>query len=51
MFKYYKDADGNLYGYLADGSQDDLIGDKTPITDEEHKRLVEEKSKNNVLPK
>jgi hypothetical protein len=51
MFKYYKDADGNLYGYLADGSQDDLIGDKTPITNEEHKRLVEEKSKNNPLSK
>ena len=49
MFKYYKDADGNLYGYPVDNSQDDLIGDKTPITNEEHKILVEEKSKTNKI--
>jgi len=33
--KLFKDADNNVYAYEEDGSQDDLIGDKTPITTEE----------------
>lgn len=33
--KYYKDNQGDVYAYEADGSQDELIGDKTPMTDEE----------------
>lgn len=33
--KLFKDTDNNVFAYEADGSQDDLIGDKTPITSEE----------------
>ena len=33
--KYYIDASGAVYAYELDGSQDFLIGDKTPITEEE----------------
>jgi len=33
--KLFKDVDNNIYAYELDGSQDDLIGDKTPITDAE----------------
>jgi len=33
--KYYIDASGSVYAYELDGSQDFLIGDKTPITEEE----------------
>lgn len=29
--KYYIDQNGNVFGYELDGSQDSLIGDKTPI--------------------
>lgn len=29
--KHYIDKDGNIYAYELDGSQDSLIGDKTPI--------------------
>ena len=41
--KHYKDAEGNLYGYLADGSQDHLIGDKTLLSDAEFKSLQQDK--------
>jgi hypothetical protein len=33
--KLYKDEDGNIFAYELDGSQDDLIGDKIPTTQEE----------------
>jgi len=33
--KLYKDNDNDVYAYELDGSQDDLIGDKTAITQEE----------------
>jgi hypothetical protein len=33
--KHYKDSNNVIYAYELDGSQDNLIGDKTPITDEE----------------
>lgn len=33
--KLFKDVDNNIYAYELDGSQDSLIGDKTPITDAE----------------
>ena len=33
--KYYKDNQGTVYAYEADGSQDYLIGDKVAMTDEE----------------
>ena len=33
--KLFKDSDDNIYAYELDGSQDNLIGDKTPITDAE----------------
>jgi len=32
--KYYK-RNNEVFAYEADGSQDELIGDKTPMTDEE----------------
>jgi hypothetical protein len=32
--KYYLDTDGTVYGYELDGSQDHLIGNKTPVTKE-----------------
>jgi hypothetical protein len=40
--KYYLDTDGKIYGYELDGSQDHLIGDKTPITREEVDRILAE---------
>ena len=30
--KFYKDNENNIFAYELDGSQDYLIGDKTPIT-------------------
>lgn len=33
--KYYKDANGTVFAYEEDGSQDDLIGDKIPLADDE----------------
>jgi len=33
--KYYRDASGQIYAYELDGSQDHLIGDKAPVTEEE----------------
>ena len=33
--KYYKDNLGNVYAFELDGSQDDLIGDKTQLTSAE----------------
>lgn len=39
QMKHYKDNQGNVFGYAADGSQDHLIGDKLPITDQEAEAL------------
>jgi hypothetical protein len=39
--KIYKDDKNDVYFYLADGSQDHLIGDKTPISKEEADLLAE----------
>lgn len=33
--KLFKDAENNVFAYEEDGSQDDLIGGKTPITQAE----------------
>jgi len=33
--KLFKDANNNIFAYELDGSQDDLIGNKTLITDAE----------------
>ena len=38
--KYYKDKNGNVYAYEADGSQDHLIGDKTEMNDAEIKEHI-----------
>jgi hypothetical protein len=35
MMKYYKDNLGNIFAYELDGSQDDLIGNKTQLTSAE----------------
>ena len=41
--KHYIDSDNKIFAYELDGSQDHLIGDKTPITDEQAKDLVQQK--------
>jgi len=33
--KLFKDANNDIFAYELDGSQDDLIGDKTPVTQAE----------------
>jgi hypothetical protein len=33
--KYYKDANNTVYAYEFDGSQDELIGDKVAMTEDE----------------
>jgi hypothetical protein len=33
--KHYRDASGQIYAYELDGSQDHLIGSKTPMSEEE----------------
>ena len=43
MFKYYKDNNGNLFGFNADGSQDNYIpSELISITNEEADVLREE---------
>lgn len=42
--KHYKDAQGSVFGYAADGSQDHLIGNKTPISTTELEQLVKQKA-------
>jgi hypothetical protein len=41
--KYYLDTDGTIYGYELDGSQDHLIGNKTPVTKEAAVAAIAEK--------
>lgn len=38
--KYYIDDDGVIYGYEDDGSQDELIGNKKEITEDEVKAIL-----------
>ena len=38
--KLYKDTENNIFAYELDGSQDHLIGDKTPITQEEADAII-----------
>ena len=38
--KHFKDENGKVYAYELDGSQDHLIGNKTPIDDQEAKVLA-----------
>lgn len=38
--KYFKDNSGGVYAYELDGSQDHLIGDKTPIDEAEVAKLT-----------
>lgn len=39
--RHYKDNKGQVFAYEDDGSQDDLIGDKVPMTDEEVKTHID----------
>ena len=39
--KLYKDTNNEVYSFPVDGSQDSLIGDKTPITQEEADAITE----------
>jgi hypothetical protein len=41
--KYYKNSDNEIFAYELDGSQDHLIGDKTPITDQQADDLRQQK--------
>ncbi len=41
--KLFKDASNNVFAYELDGSQDDLIGDKTPITQAEADAIYTQK--------
>ena len=38
--KLFKTQNNEIYAYEEDGSQDDLIGDKTPITQEEADSII-----------
>jgi hypothetical protein len=38
--KLFKDANSDIFAYELDGSQDDLIGDKTPITQAEANDII-----------
>lgn len=38
--KLYKTQDNQIFAYELDGSQDHLIGDKTPITQEEADAII-----------
>lgn len=41
--KLYKDSNNQIWAYEPDGSQDHLIGDKTPITNAEAEQLRNKK--------
>jgi len=41
--KLFKDSNNTIYAYELDGSQDDLIGNKTPITQEQADILIAQK--------
>jgi hypothetical protein len=41
--KLFKDNENTVFGYEIDGSQDHLIGDKTPITKEEADVIIQAK--------
>lgn len=38
--KLFKTEDNQIFAYEEDGSQDHLIGDKTPITQEEANAII-----------
>ena len=38
--KFFKDTENNVFAYELDGSQDHLIGDKTPITQEQADKII-----------
>ena len=38
--KYYKDSENKIWAYELDGSQDHLIGDKTPVTKTEADTII-----------
>jgi hypothetical protein len=42
-FKLYKDSNGEVFSYPTDGSQNHLIGNKTPITQSEFDAINEAK--------
>lgn len=41
--KLFKDVNDNIFAFESDGSQDYLIGDKTPITDAQANTIQAEK--------
>lgn len=38
--KFFKTQDDQIFAYELDGSQDHLIGDKTPITQEQADEII-----------
>ena len=49
--KLFKDSNNQIWAYEPDGSQDHLIGDKTPITQQEAEqiRMQKEQERYNAL--
>jgi hypothetical protein len=47
--KLFKTQDNELFAYELDGSQDHLIGDKTPITQEEADAIIASKFIGNIV--
>jgi hypothetical protein len=41
--KHYKNSQNEIFAYADDGSQDHLIGDKTPLTQQQVDELLEQK--------
>lgn len=48
--KLFKDNQDNVFAYEIDGSQDYLIGDKTPITQEEADAIIQENQESMPQP-
>ena len=42
--KHFVDNQGNLYAYELDGSQDHLIGDKTPVSADQAEAISQQKT-------
>lgn len=49
--KLFKTQFNEIYAYEEDGSQDDLIGDKTPITQEEADLIIASKVPEIIIEK
>jgi ribosomal protein S6 len=46
--KHYINSNNEIFAYELDGSQDHLIGDKTPISEEQASSLLQQKQQANL---